>query len=92
MGRIMSYYSPKWVAGLAILVSIINSVGSPMFGYLFAKLLFVMMQPYKPTFDEDRNFWCGMFLILAVLIGFFGFLQKYLFLYVGENLTYEVRM
>ena len=92
MRRIMGYYSPKSIAVLAVLISIINSAASPIFGFLFAKILFVMMQPYKSTFEHDRDFWCGMFLMLALLIGILGFLQKYLYLYVGENLTYTVRM
>ena len=32
-----------------------------------------------------------MFLIEVFGIGFVAFLQKYIFLYVGENLTYDVR-
>jgi hypothetical protein len=74
MGRIMSHYYPKWIAVLAILVSVINSAASPVFGFLFAKILFVMMMPYSPTFEDDRNFWCGMFLMLALFIGVLGFL------------------
>jgi ATP-binding cassette subfamily B (MDR/TAP) protein 1 len=32
-----------------------------------------------------------MFLIEVFLIGLVGFLQKYIFSYIGENLTYDVR-
>ena len=92
MRRIMSYYSPKWVAALAIFCSCVNSVASPLFGFILSKLLFVMMMPESPKFEDDRNFWCGMFLVLAFVIGIFSFFQKYLFTYVGERLTYDVRM
>ena len=87
----MGYYNPKWLAWSGILASIINSFAFPVYGFLFAKILFVMMDPYSPTYDRDRNFWCGMFLLLCVLLGLFAFLQKYIFLYVGEILTFDIR-
>ena len=92
MGRIMSYYSPKWLAYAGIVVSIINSFSFPVYGFIFSKILFVMMAVNSPTFVHDRNFWCGMFLILVFLIGIFSFLQKYIFMYVGENLTFDIRI
>ncbi len=48
MRRIMSYYHPKWMAAFAIFISVLNSVASPLFGFLFAKILFVMMIPQSP--------------------------------------------
>jgi ATP-binding cassette, subfamily B (MDR/TAP), member 1 len=92
MRRIMSYYHPKWMAAFAIFISVLNSVASPLFGFLFAKILFVMMIPQSPNFEEDRDFYCGMFLLLAFCVGITGFLQKYCFQYVGEGLTFDVRM
>jgi len=91
MGRIMSYYSPKWLAFLGVLVSVVNSFGFPLWGLLYAKLLFIMMAPNSPTFEHDRGLYCGLFLLLCFFIGLCGFLQKYLFMYVGENLTFDVR-
>lgn len=87
----MSFYYPKWMAAAGILVSIINSFAFPLYGLIYAKILFVMMAWMLPTFKEDRDFWCGMFLILVFCIGLFSFLQKYIFMYVGENLTFDVR-
>lgn len=63
MMRIMGYYSPKWMAVIGMLLAFINSVASPLFGFLFAKILFVMMNPVLDT--SERDFWCGMFLLLA---------------------------
>lgn len=73
MGRIMSHYSPKWMAYLGIIISIINSFGFPIYGLIYAKLLFVMMTSFLPTFSDDRDYWCGMFLLLVAGIGIFGF-------------------
>lgn len=92
MGRIMSYYSPKWMAALGILVSVITSFSFPVYGMIYAKLLFVFMTPFLSNYAEERDYWCGLFLALVVGIGIFSFLQKYLFTYVGENLTYDVRV
>jgi ABC-type multidrug transport system fused ATPase/permease subunit len=80
-----------WMAFVSMIVSIINAFVYPLYGMIYAKLLFVFMIPQLPTFEEDRNYWCGLFLLLIFCIGIFGFLQKYLFMYVGENLTFTVR-
>lgn len=53
--------------------------------------MFVMINPEDENFNRNRDFWCGMFLLLCFLIGILGFLQKYIFMYIGENLTLEVR-
>lgn len=42
-------------------------------------------------YEHERDKWCLGFLILVILVGILGFLQKYTFSYVGENLTYTVR-
>jgi ATP-binding cassette subfamily B (MDR/TAP) protein 1 len=79
------------MAVMGFVFSVINSFGFPLYGLIYAKLLFILMAPQLPTFNEDRNFWCGMFLLLVFFIGLLGFLQKYFFMYVGENLTFEIR-
>lgn len=91
MMDLMQYYNPKWMATIAFIVSIIVSFAHPCMGIIFTKLLFTTMGYMLPSFEHDRNFWCGMYVILAVGLGIFGFLQKYLYSYVGENLTYTVR-
>ncbi len=48
--RIMSYYYPKWMAVFGVFVSIVNSFGFPVYGLIYAKLLFVMMVPKSPSF------------------------------------------
>jgi ATP-binding cassette, subfamily B (MDR/TAP), member 1 len=93
MGRVMSYYYPTWMAVIAFIVSIINAFSFPIYGLIYAKLLFVLMSfgLAKNNFYEERDFWIGMFLLEVFILGLVSFLQKYLFLYVGENLTFDIR-
>ena len=91
MARIMSFYSPKWLAYLGFVSSVVNAFSFPIYGLIYAKLLFIMMAPHSPNFKPDREFWCGMFLLEVFLLGVFSFLQKYIFMYIGENLTFDVR-
>jgi ABC-type multidrug transport system fused ATPase/permease subunit len=50
-----------------------------------------MMARHLPTFLADRAFWCGMFLLLVILLGICAFIQKYIFFVAGENLTLDIR-
>lgn len=40
----MSYYSPKIYAFLSVLISIVNAGAFPLFGWVFSKLMFVIMK------------------------------------------------
>ena len=87
----MSYYKPRLLAVLSFFVSFCNAVVMPLYGFIFSKILFVMLKSQSPDFNRDRNIWCGCFLIFAVCSAVIGFLEKYLFVYIGENLTFEFR-
>lgn len=90
--RVMTYYSPKYMAVASIFISILGSFAFPLFGYIFSELMFVIIiGNASPTYIEDRNRWCLNFLFMAVGMGIVGFLQKYVFSVAGENLTYDVR-
>lgn len=91
MLKIMSYYRPRWLSQIVYIVTIINAFAFPLFGLIFGKILYVMMDPYSKTYNKDRNFWCGMFLLLTIGLGIFGFLNKFIYAYLGENLTYTIR-
>lgn len=43
MSRIMTYYNPKTLAAFGMISSILNAAATPLFGFIFAKILFVMM-------------------------------------------------
>ena len=87
----MSYYRPISLTIIGCIISIVISFGWPIYGLIYSKLLFVMMTSFLPTFVSDRNFWQGMFLLLVILLGITNFIQKYVFLIAGENLTFDVR-
>ena len=40
---IMKYYNPKWVAYLALFIALINSFGYPIYGFIFTKILYVLL-------------------------------------------------
>ena len=90
----MSFYRPMSLTFVGIIVSLICALGWPIYGLVYTKLLFIMMQFQNPaylTFPEDRAFWSGMFLLLVLGLGVFFFIQKYIFFYCGENLTFDIR-
>jgi ABC-type multidrug transport system fused ATPase/permease subunit len=90
----MSFYRPRSVTVVGIIVSLICALGWPAYGLIYSKLLFIMMQFSDPrylSFSDDRAFWSGMFLLLVLCLGIFFFIQKYLFFYAGENLTFDIR-
>ena len=87
----MSYYRPISLTIIGTLISIVISFGWPVYGMIYSKVLFIMMTSFLPTFVADRNFWIGMFLLLVIALGITNFIQKYVFLIAGENLTYDVR-
>lgn len=92
VGRIMSYYRPIWLTCIGCIIAILASFSWPLYGVIYCELLFVMMKSALPSFVEDRNWWCGMFLLLVVLIGCVHFVMKYIFFVAGENLTLDVRV
>ena len=94
IGRIMSFYRPMSLTFIGVAVSLICSLGWPLYGLIYSKILFIMMQFQNPkylTFVEDRALWCGMFLLLVLCLFIFFFIQKYIFYYAGENLTHDIR-
>ena len=91
MGKIMKNYSPKWLAACGMLISVINGWSFPIYGLLFGNILFVMLVPQLPTFGSNRDFYCGMFLLEAIVMGIVTFLQKYIFSFIGENLIFKFR-
>lgn len=90
--EIMSYYFPKWLAYLGILLSLLIASSFPLVGFFFAKVLFTYMIPLSSDrFYEQRNLWCSLILALAFISGFLIFIQTWTFGYLGENLTLTIR-
>jgi hypothetical protein len=41
--EIMKYYTPRWMALLGLVASILASAQLPMFGFILSKMVFVLM-------------------------------------------------
>lgn len=87
----MQHYRPIWLTLFGTSISLLGSFSWPLYGVIFCNILFVLMGRTLPTFYDDRNFWCGMFLLLVAMMGITAFIQKYIFSRAGENLTFDVR-
>jgi ATP-binding cassette subfamily B (MDR/TAP) protein 1 len=88
----MSYYHPKSIAVLVLLSSLFGQISYACFGILFGELVFLLMKPIDDEWMEDTNFWLLMFMISAIARGFFAFMTKFFSSYVGENLTFNIRV
>jgi hypothetical protein len=71
--EIMKYYTPKWLGALAMFLSLITSLAFPIQGFIVSNLFFILMAPDAPDYVSRRNFWIGMYLLLAVGQAIFGF-------------------
>lgn len=91
MKRIMTYYTPKWMAGLSFLISAIIASSYPIFGLIFGHCNFVFLEHDSPDYLHRRNIWCGAFIGFAIAVGVLAYLQKLIFCHLGENLTYTLR-
>lgn len=61
----MSYYSPKLLALFTLFIVTVSAFAFPIYGLIFAKILFILMDPISSDFWPEINFWCGMFVVLA---------------------------
>jgi ATP-binding cassette subfamily B (MDR/TAP) protein 1 len=90
--RLLYYSRPRINIFIGLLVSILQGALMPIFGGVMAKMLFVLMD--VRDYEEMRrqaNFWCLLMLIFAVCAFVTGFLQKFSFGVIGENITQNVR-
>ncbi|CDW88017.1 abc transporter family protein [Stylonychia lemnae] len=92
-GNIMKYYCPKYLVLASILSSLIDSFAHPLNGFIFSKILFVLINnPYSSTFEEDRNFWCSSYMVLVLAAGISDFVNNGIHKHLNENLTNNVRV
>jgi hypothetical protein len=47
-GTIMAYYRPRWMVAVSLLVTFGTGCIYPVFGYLYAKALFALMNTSSP--------------------------------------------
>jgi hypothetical protein len=69
----MTYYSPKWMAGLSFVVSALIACSYPIFGLIFANITFVFLDHDQSDYIHLRNIWCGSFIAFAFLVGIAAF-------------------
>jgi hypothetical protein len=46
----MSYYSPSYIGVVTMFMAVLNSALGPIFGYIFAEIIFVLMDSKGPTY------------------------------------------
>ena len=93
----MRYYSPKWVAVVGMIASIIAAFSLPLFGYILSNYVFVLsLNHTKPEdleyYDSERDKWTWAFIGLVFGIGISAFVQKLCFGVGGDNLTLRLRI
>ena len=74
MTRIMSYYKPAGFAFLSLIASVVLAFHMPLYGLILSKIIFVMLKPNSDDFIKNRDFWCGMLLVLAAATFVFIFI------------------
>ena len=93
---------------IGILSSLVQGAILPLYGVFLAKMLFVLNHPEEiliPSVDPDEppiflhydkhensDFWCIMMFLCAIAVLFASFLKRYTFGYVGEQVTYQLRL
>eukprot|EP00352_Strombidinopsis_acuminata_P002293 CAMPEP_0176396728 /NCGR_PEP_ID=MMETSP0126-20121128/44506_1 /TAXON_ID=141414 ORGANISM="Strombidinopsis acuminatum, Strain SPMC142" /NCGR_SAMPLE_ID=MMETSP0126 /ASSEMBLY_ACC=CAM_ASM_000229 /LENGTH=105 /DNA_ID=CAMNT_0017770511 /DNA_START=1242 /DNA_END=1559 /DNA_ORIENTATION=- len=76
ISELMKEYKPMYFARLGFLASMFGSAGLPLFGLLFAKLVFTLaIDPVNDLeeFKSARNLWCGLMSLHCIGIGLSAF-------------------
>lgn len=89
--EIMQYYEPTWILVLSFVVPAIASLQFPMFGLVFTRILFIIMQPWRDDFYTELNEWTLYFICICILMGTGGMLTKMIYTKGGEQCTYNIR-
>ena len=95
--EMMRYYTPRWMAVVGILASVVSAFQLPMFGYILSQYVFVLALPIDTPdeikeFGHQRDVWTWAFVGLVFGIGLSSFTQKLCFGYGGDNLTLKLRI
>ena len=76
---------------LGILFAFLNGCVFPGVGFLYTKLLFALFKPHDELM-HDVKLYCVLMVVLSAGAFLFGFMQKYLFGIIGENIIKSVRL
>ena len=88
----MKYYEPTWVLVLSFIAPAISSAAFPIFGLIFTRILFIIMQPWKSNFYEELIRWTLYFLGDCALLALGVMLTRMIYTKGGEKCTYNIRM
>lgn len=103
--KVFKYNSPVIFVYIGVFSSIVLGACMPVFGIFFSKYLQVTTEnippgPYNPTMTEDHydniittktNEYIGYVAAIGGTVWFMGYLNKYMFGVVGENVTIKIR-
>lgn len=89
--RIASFYGPPIVKVFSLVIPFLSAFGFPIFGFLFTRVIFVLMQPQKDDFREQMDMYTLIFAAACIFMGVTRYLTKYFYTIGGENCTYGIR-
>lgn len=97
LAEMMKYYTPRWMAVVGFLASIMAAFNLPMFGFVLSRYVSVLALPIATEaemdyFVEQRNVWTLAFAALVIGIGVSTFGQMLCFGWGGDNLTQQLRI
>lgn len=88
----MSYYTPKWIVPVTLLIAVAVSGSFPATGFLSAKFQYVLIKSeYDPDWVVERNWTVGIWLVLTAAMAFFMMSERICVGLGGENLSCNVR-
>lgn len=100
--KIFKYNNPVSFVYIGLFCSLVLGTVNPILGVCLAKLITVMtiprevveydmMKDYDDYIRTNVDKWCFVILAMGFVNLIFGFVNKYLFGYLGENVTIQMR-
>ncbi|CDW89499.1 abc transporter [Stylonychia lemnae] len=91
IGHVMNYYRPYSKVFVQFLATLGSAFSFPLYGFIFSKIVFVMLNSASDNFINERNLWCSCFVGLSVAMGCFDWLNKSLSASLCETMTNNIR-
>jgi len=89
--ELISYNRPVWAIVVGFFANIIHGCTTPFLGLMIVQCIFAMNNPVVDTMIANVNYWVGWIAIIGLTELLTGFIGKFMFVVVGENITYNVR-
>ena len=95
-GRLIKYYKPCWMNIILTILAMFNAFSFTFQALFVGAYQYLYTNWYEPDVIEDpvflRNAITITFLCEIVFMTFIAGTERYLFMYMGENLTYKLRL